>query len=226
MRYQNDLAEYYSNRNAKNLIIRYTPPLSGSEIIALISCVMIYFILLFTVGFMFLYQLYYLSKNITTIEAFENQKIDDWIKAGSISSLNEYPYNLGWKENFRQIFGNNILLWVFPLSQNGNGIDYKKNNPNQLWPPKEYYILKKYPRGKPKKEKGVKSYSKKKGGYSVPFLTAEDRENMINGTYEYPVDDDPSSTDYDSLDSGSDYQKDAASDDETLLSRQNRLKSE
>lgn len=222
MRYQNDLAEYYSNPNAKSLIIRYTPPLSGSEIIALISCVMIYFILLFTVGFMFLYQIYYLSKNITTIEAFENQKIDDWIKTGGIPSTNEYPYNLGWKENFKQILGDNVILWILPLPQRGNGIDFKKTNTNQIWPPKEYYILKKYPRGKPKK----KSYSRQQDGYSVPFLTAEDRENMVNGTFEYPVDEDTSSTDYDSLDSESDNKRNSASDDETLLSRKNRFKSD
>ena len=41
--------------------------------------------------------------NLTTIELYEKKKTLPW------------KYDLGWYRNFKQVFGENIFLWFFPV---------------------------------------------------------------------------------------------------------------
>eukprot|EP01111_Echinosteliopsis_oligospora_P009771 TRINITY_DN2927_c0_g1_i1.p1 TRINITY_DN2927_c0_g1~~TRINITY_DN2927_c0_g1_i1.p1 ORF type:complete len:295 (+),score=44.17 TRINITY_DN2927_c0_g1_i1:45-929(+) len=62
----------------------------------------------------------YVSKNVTTIEALEkkNRRIN--------------PYNLGTSENFRQIFGDNKILWFIPVKSTiGDGLHFPTINTYQ-----------------------------------------------------------------------------------------------
>jgi hypothetical protein len=218
--YQRDLRHYYSGVGSK--IIRYTPPFQGGEAIALIFCISLYFLLLFTVGILFLWQLYYLFGNVTTIESYENIKINDLQNSGMISKSKIYPYNLGPLSNFKFLFGEKVWLWWLPLPAKGDGVTFKKSL-DISWPPKEYYLHKKYPNGKCKKsDRFIKKTAE---GLVVPRITSEDREKMLNGTYEPPkLEYDDSSTDYDSLDDEIYDSNETDSDKETLFHRQARLK--
>ncbi|SOV77263.1 palmitoyltransferase, putative [Plasmodium sp. gorilla clade G3] len=63
----------------------------------------------------FLFHIYLTSKNYTTLEFCVTGQ---WEK-GNI-------YDLGVEENFKQVLGDNILLWIFPVGKpKGNGLFYK-----------------------------------------------------------------------------------------------------
>lgn len=61
----------------------------------------------------------YISTNQTTIEVMEKKG-----KRGNI-------YNLGWRRNFTEIFGDNPLLWFIPVATSkGDGLTYPTTLPN------------------------------------------------------------------------------------------------
>ncbi|SOV15078.1 palmitoyltransferase, putative [Plasmodium sp. gorilla clade G2] len=63
----------------------------------------------------FLFHIYLTSKNYTTLEFCVTGQ---WEK-GNI-------YDLGIEENFKQVLGDNVLFWIFPLGKpKGNGLFYK-----------------------------------------------------------------------------------------------------
>jgi hypothetical protein len=224
--YQKDLAKYYSGGSAQSSSwVRFTPSLTDIEIIMLILVVIIFFALLFTVGLLFVWQLLYLANNVTTIESFENQSIASLQKAGVIPKDIVYPYDLGFVRNAQEVLGDYWYIWFLPFPPKGDGMSFKANSrqPAQ-WPPREYYLQKKYPHGKNNhkaKTAVIKNPLVRRGseGYIVTPITAADREKMVQGTYEYPKEE--SSTDFDSLGETSDE-----SDSELLFHRQERLKQE
>jgi hypothetical protein len=227
--YQQDLIKYYSGNVAQSASwIRYTPMFTDIQIIMTIIVVIILFALLFTVGMLFVWQLFYMMRNVTTIESFENQSIESLQNAGVIPKDIIYPYDLGFFGNAREILGNFWYLWFLPLPPRGDGISFKTNSKTPVqWPPREYYLHKKYPKGKQSRDsrKHLKRnplVRRSSEGYIVKPITAEDRERMVQGTYEYPQKDEysESSTDYDSLDESASDQ----SENETLHQRQQRIK--
>lgn len=216
MNYQKDLAKYYQSPNAiTSSWIRYSPPFTDVQILVLVIVIVVLFMLLFTVGILTVWQTYYLFSNLTTIEDFENRKIDDLKKQGVISKDREFPYDLGTFKNISSLFGSNWFFWCLPLNPVCDGFVYETNDKDQMsWPPREYYLHKKYPNGKPSKAHKEQRKDLKRNplvrrgseGYLCKQLTAEDREKMVNGTYKYPTEPEEeivSSTDFDSLDDDS-----------------------
>jgi len=58
--------------------------------------------------------------NTTTIESLE---IKPRLRKGAIKGNN--PYDLGMKNNFKQVFGDKPLLWFLPIaSTKGNGLSF------------------------------------------------------------------------------------------------------
>jgi hypothetical protein len=56
----------------------------------------------------------YVFMNQTTIEIMEKSKS----RAGNL-------YNLGWSHNFREVFGDNPLLWFIPVfTTKGDGLSF------------------------------------------------------------------------------------------------------
>ncbi|CAG0883187.1 unnamed protein product [Cyprideis torosa] len=75
--------------------------------------------LMFSISLSFLtsYHLYLIAKNRSTLEAFRAPVF--------ISGADKRAYDLGYGHNFRQVFGESVLQWPWPIqTQPGNGIEY------------------------------------------------------------------------------------------------------
>ena len=70
-------------------------------------------ITLFSTLYLFILHVFFISKNITTIEYLEKYK-----KKPKLIEKN--PYNLGVLNNFKLVLGNNFWMWLFPFTD-----DYK-----------------------------------------------------------------------------------------------------
>jgi hypothetical protein len=228
--YHLDTQAFYqsSYQSRSDIQLRYSPPITDSQLIVLIIVIIIYFIIMFTVGILYLWHLYYIAQNITTIEDHENSSIEKLQRDGTVPETITYPYDLGIINNFKEVFGDKWYLWAFPLPAPGDGFNFKVTHKTP-WPPREYYLYKKYPHGKPSKSKDGKRrhplVRRGSEGYLVAPISAQDREDMVAGTYQPPAyekDEYVSSTDYDSLDEDDDYEV-INSDDEVLGERQKRL---
>ena len=182
--YQKDLQQYYAGNYGIKL--RYSPAISGIQVFTVVSVMMVCIILLFTVGILFLWHLYYIAQNITTIEDHENSTIASLKVKNIVPKDAEYPYGLGIYQNFKQVFGESWYLWWAPSSLSlGDGLSYPTTH-SKPWPPREYYIHKKYPYGKP-------SSSSKKQYPSRKESVNDENQQEKNALQ------DVSSTDYDSL---------------------------
>ncbi|KAI8897943.1 DHHC palmitoyltransferase-domain-containing protein [Globomyces pollinis-pini] len=230
VQYQNDLRAYY--RGDWDTPLRFSPPLSGFQIVTMFIVIIIFFLLLLTVGILYVWQLFYLYDNTTTIENSENSTIESLKKRNIIPEDKVFPYDLGWYNNFQQMFGNYWFLWWLPFGSYGNGIDYPKRpgTEHYSWPPREYYLYKKYPYGKPSKQERKEEKRRRKDnhirrgseGYLVKQLTAEEREQLVTGKSNEIDDDqseDASSTDYDSLEESEEFD----TDEEVLQETQTRM---
>lgn len=222
--YQKDIQKYYSG-SIQNMDIRYSPAIDGMQLVVVVATILVCAILEFTVGILFLWHLYYIAQNISTIEDHENSAIQGLIKREIIPKGVKYPYDLGIYNNFKQVFGGELYVWWIPgMVSLGSGLEYPVSNQTP-WPPREYYLYKKYPYGKPSKQErkqGNRYPRVRRGseGYIIPTITADDREKMVSGLLAHEdtvvasaereplrldagsgtVHDDVSSTDYDSLD--------------------------
>ncbi|KAK9483897.1 DHHC palmitoyltransferase-domain-containing protein [Lipomyces starkeyi] len=87
------------------------------------------------VGIFLCYQLYLLFANKTTIEAMETQRYKSSV-ASSSYRYSEAPssesvgnvFDLGWRENFRQVMGDNPWTWFLPVrTSKGNGTTFPTN---------------------------------------------------------------------------------------------------
>ncbi|KAK9385555.1 DHHC palmitoyltransferase-domain-containing protein [Lipomyces mesembrius] len=81
------------------------------------------------------YQLYLLFSNKTTIEAMETQRYKSSV-ASSSYRYSQAPssesvgnvFDLGWRENFRQVMGDNAWTWFLPVrTSKGNGTTFPTN---------------------------------------------------------------------------------------------------
>ncbi|KAK9476874.1 DHHC palmitoyltransferase-domain-containing protein [Lipomyces japonicus] len=81
------------------------------------------------------YQLYLLFSNKTTIEAMETQRYNSQLSHAQFR-YSEAPssetvgnvFDLGWKENFRQVMGDHAWQWVLPIrSSKGTGLTFQTN---------------------------------------------------------------------------------------------------
>ncbi|TPX63710.1 hypothetical protein SpCBS45565_g06418 [Spizellomyces sp. 'palustris'] len=200
--YQNQMETAYSTFHDKRpSAYFYTPPPEGPEIVFLIINLLVLFLLLLTVGLLSLWQLYYAWQNVTTIESFENAKIEELVRRGKIASedVSAYPYDLGGYRNLQSVLGKRWWLWWVPQPTPGDGIHHQVNStalrrvaeghPIQ-WPPRAYFAYKKYPHGKPRKgsredrmENSVFGSSPRvrrgSEGYVVREWTPEERKRMV-----------------------------------------------
>ena len=198
------------------------------QLISLIVVIILCFFLIITVGILFIWHLYYIAQNITTIEDHENSSIEKLKRRGIIPKDIIYPYDLGVWNNFKQVFGDKWYLWCLPIKGSGDGLHYQVKE-KITWPPRQYYIYKKYPQGKlsrkdreDNKQRGL--VRRDSEGYIVKQLTAQDRESLLQDLVEKVPLNYVSSTDYDSLES---EEKEegllADSDDEVLADRMKRI---
>ena len=185
----------------------------------------------------------------------ENAKIDELVKKGKIPMKKVYPYHLGIYRNFQSVFGEKWYLWLVPAAAIGDGTTFDVNeaslaNNDTAWPPREYYLYKKYPYGKPPKQSHSRStwqdgtfIRNDSEGHLVSVLTTEERERMLRdpaATEKSPLldgtavveCDQESSTDFDSIDEDDDDDTDGIprvssktmdSDDEVLAVRKERM---
>jgi len=57
----------------------------------------------------------FVLRNVTTLESFDKNKPN--------------PYDLGWHDNFEQVFGSSPLLYFLPVrSTIGNGLSFHRND--------------------------------------------------------------------------------------------------
>ncbi|EGF83423.1 hypothetical protein BATDEDRAFT_22112 [Batrachochytrium dendrobatidis JAM81] len=200
IKYQNSLSKLYSTGGSfrSNVVVFYTPPADDKEIIFMLVNLVILFALLFSVGILSIWQLFYVAYNVTTIESMENGKIDELMRRGKIPNTYVYPYTLSVFRNFQAVFGQRWYLWWMPASAPGNGLVFpvNENGTLGLWPPREYYLYRKYPYGKPSMEErrankaarreakvfmasGKKHVRRDSEGYIVKNIVAEDREEQL-----------------------------------------------
>lgn len=93
------------------------PAVSTFEIVVLVVDFILLCFILLSVGILAIYQLVYVCTNTTTIESWEKQRLGSMIKQGLLPRNTRYPYDLGVLRNLKSIFGDNILLWLWPLSK-------------------------------------------------------------------------------------------------------------
>ncbi|KAI8919025.1 DHHC palmitoyltransferase-domain-containing protein [Powellomyces hirtus] len=202
--YQNLLEASYSTPYDPHrpTIDFYTPPPEGPEVVFLICNLLVLFLLLLTVGILSGYQVYYTSQNITTIESFENERIETLVRQGKLAAgdVPVYPYDLGVYRNFQTVLGPHPWLWLLPLPAPGDGITHPINEATShhlqqtgaktvQWPPKAFFVYKRYPHGRPSRrqheiDKQQQRYGNprvRRGseGFVVREWTAEEREREV-----------------------------------------------
>lgn len=102
---------------------------SGDQTSTKFTLVFLFFVAcMFTVSLisLFGYHCYLVLYNRTTLEAFTSPVFED--------GPNPNAYNLGKLNNIKEVFGNNFILWFFPIStQLGNGYTFsmKKRDEEQ-----------------------------------------------------------------------------------------------
>ncbi|KAJ1963213.1 Palmitoyltransferase [Dipsacomyces acuminosporus] len=105
----------------------------------IINMTLLFFVLLF-VGVLSCYHVYLVSRNTTTIESREKERVVKLVKAKKCKPT-PYPYDLGMLRNFKSVFGENVLLWWQPKRMAGSGLDFSIKNglvPPVYWPPPGY----------------------------------------------------------------------------------------
>ncbi|KAI8799424.1 DHHC palmitoyltransferase-domain-containing protein [Cladochytrium replicatum] len=147
--------EYYNFATGEiNPRYFYTPPAGNKEVLFMIIDIMLLFILLFTVGMMMGFHIYYACSNVTTIEHEENNTIAKLIRRKQISKDYQYPYDLGWYSNLSMLFGTRWWpLWFVPLppprAYDGTAFAVNaklaKDGQPILWPPPEYHEYRQNP---------------------------------------------------------------------------------
>lgn len=120
----------------------YTYPSTQTEVVAIVCNSIALIILLFSVGFLTIWQIMYATTNTTTIEGMENSKIEGMVDRGKVSAeLAVFPYDLrNWRRNVEVVFGTRWYLWWFPFGHEvGHGLSYEsKFDEDYEWPPKAY----------------------------------------------------------------------------------------
>jgi len=176
------------------------PLIFKREMIFIVIDLIMLFIVIFLVSPLFAFQVMYATSNTSTIEDRENKKIQVLIEKGEVPNI-KYPYDYGWLENMKDVYGSNVFKWLINGRGSGDGINFKiKGNcePNEnneyliYWPPKEYYQYKRMKKedleNKLENSKhGTRNFDGKVSrhvrrdseGYVVKTTTEEDRERMV-----------------------------------------------
>ena len=90
--------------------------------ILIIIAFIVSFAVLFVMGMFFKFHIWLVSSNMTTIENMNKER----------SGYNPH-YNMGAKYNWLQVFGNNKLLWPFPVFMDSG----KPIGDGVIWPTKK-----------------------------------------------------------------------------------------
>ncbi|EJW04509.1 hypothetical protein EDEG_01277 [Edhazardia aedis USNM 41457] len=115
---------------------------TGMQKASYIICIAFSIVVLLAIVPLLFFHLVLLFRNETTIEniaineyIYYNRKNLHAFQEGRYNEENALkdrqflnPYNLGWKENFKQIFGKKWYLWFLPVeTTQGDGYDFEKN---------------------------------------------------------------------------------------------------
>ncbi|KAG0305024.1 Palmitoyltransferase [Dissophora globulifera] len=103
---------------------------------------------LLAVGVLTIYHLWSMMSNTSTIEIWEQEKVEAMIKKGKIRKV-KFPYDVGCLRNYRQVLGPRMWLWLWPQSMIGTGTEFdviKDKDAAVMWPPREYQTSKKQER--------------------------------------------------------------------------------
>ncbi|KAF9361586.1 Palmitoyltransferase [Mortierella sp. AD094] len=103
---------------------------------------------LLAVGILAITHLWSLITNTSTIEAWEQEKVDAMIKKGKLKKT-KFPYDIGCFRNYRQVLGPRVWLWLWPQQMLGSGTEFEVNDDKDaalVWPPREYNTSKKHDR--------------------------------------------------------------------------------
>jgi hypothetical protein len=141
--------------------VAYSPNPDLTELIFIAINFVILIVLLIAVGSLSAYQLYLALYNMTTIESYE------WDRLNNMHIEAEFPWNIGAYKNYQSLFGKLWLFWWIPKSALTDGINWEKNKTSEFeWPPKEYYLIK-------------KGHMSSDGELLIKEITPEEREAMI-----------------------------------------------
>ncbi|KAG0259200.1 Palmitoyltransferase [Mortierella polycephala] len=119
-----------------------------TQIIFMAVNIMVDGCVLLAVGMLCVYHLWSLMTNTSTIEAWEQEKVEGMIKKGKIRKT-KFPYDIGCMRNYRQVLGPSIWLWLWPQHMLGSGTEYEVNDDKdaaKIWPPREYQTSKRQDR--------------------------------------------------------------------------------
>jgi len=199
--YQNkNRYEFNSFESSSEQLEKAYPLINKKEMTFIVINLIMLFVVIFLVSPLFAFQIMYATSNTSTIEDRENKKIQILIEKGEVPNM-KYPYDYGWLENLKDIYGRNILNWPFTGRASGDGVHFiiKGNcEPNEnndyliYWPPKEYYQYKRMKKEDledqlENKKRGNRNFDgrvsrhvrRDSEGYVVKTTTEEDRERMV-----------------------------------------------
>ncbi|OUM60332.1 hypothetical protein PIROE2DRAFT_24014, partial [Piromyces sp. E2] len=121
--YQNNHSFHYI-QDLENTNEKPYPLIFKREMIFIVINLIMLFIVIFLVAPLFAFQVMYATSNTSTIEDRENKKIQVLIDKGEVPNI-KYPYDYGWLENLKDVYGSNIFKWLINGRGSGNGIDFK-----------------------------------------------------------------------------------------------------
>ncbi|KAF8945332.1 Palmitoyltransferase [Haplosporangium gracile] len=103
---------------------------------------------LVAVGILCIYHLWCLMSNTSTIEVWEQEKVEAMVKKGKLRKA-KFPYDVGYLRNYRQILGESVWFWLWPQPMQGSGTEFAVTDDKDaatVWPPREYHTSKRQAR--------------------------------------------------------------------------------
>ncbi|KAI1310196.1 Palmitoyltransferase [Mortierella claussenii] len=103
---------------------------------------------LLAVGVLTIYHFWSMISNTSTIEVWEQEKVEAMIKKGKLRKT-KFPYDVGCFRNYRQVLGPRFWLWLWPQQMMGSGTEFEVTDDKDaalIWPPREYQTSKKQDR--------------------------------------------------------------------------------
>ncbi|KAF9282481.1 Palmitoyltransferase [Mortierella alpina] len=103
---------------------------------------------LLAVGILCIYHLWSMASNTSTIEVWEQEKVEAMIKKGKLR-MTKFPYDVGCFRNYRQVLGPRIWFWLWPQQMAGSGTEFDVMDDKDaalIWPPREYQTSKRQDR--------------------------------------------------------------------------------
>ncbi|KAF9950706.1 Palmitoyltransferase [Mortierella alpina] len=103
---------------------------------------------LLAVGILCIYHLWSMASNTSTIEVWEQEKVEAMIKKGKLR-MTKFPYDVGCFRNYRQVLGPSLWFWLWPQQMAGSGTEFDVMDDKDaalIWPPREYQTSKRQDR--------------------------------------------------------------------------------